>query len=526
MFVKNFLTAGSFLCLSPVGVRLTLQYDVRGLIQKIHQGWGDDRLDITDRIMPILLAKKIIPNKINIKTGTTWVSGVLYTPKKFSNLGKLPECVYEPILASLDDDKSKFNFFAGSVEAMSTVFRGAAAIRQWLNLNQFNTLPGFVIPVGFTEDQFQSQLNSIYPFLSPVVSDYIVIDTHGTTYHSLGLSQSKVKSITTCLDDDGYILADISFDTDSSVSSYTTDYSKLLEYDIRNSSIVIFDSDSNILYSYLSDKRKHKAAESVVVCSSCGKLITIHDKGKSRCGDTHCNSRLFNPTNRFLSKLGLPTITKDQYDTVVKSIGRIYTVPDILDTDMFSDVNIQCSLSRLLQSIVPGTVLRGTENFDLLCNRCNNSVNTLDYYIHNPDKLQHDLNLQDYRQFNLLVAWLKDPENVADIYGLLYNKHIHLVSTERKFDGAPIFRGKTLYLTGRFSHGSISEVSSILRSYSAEILNTFDVELTDGVIVGDLGEDIDGVSIRQAKDSNISVMSESEFFAYYDIDTDLHQNLE
>ena len=92
------------------------------------------------------------------------------------------------------------------------------------------------------------------------------------------------------------------------------------------------------------------------------------------------------------------------------------------------------------------------------------------------------------------------------------------------FDGAPIFRGKRIFITGSFKHGSMEEISSILNSYSAEV--TFDYEgKIDLVLVGDISEGVNGVAVKNAVSLRVPIMKESDFFKRYEIDDDIQQNL-
>ena len=83
--------------------------------------------------------------------------------------------------------------------------------------------------------------------------------------------------------------------------------------------------------------------------------------------------------------------------------------------------------------------------------------------------------------------------------------------------------GKTIFITGNFVHGSTADIIAILKSYSAQVSNK--VADCQCVITGDSMEDLDGRSIRYAKQNNIPVFTESQFFAKYEIDEDLSLNL-
>ena len=75
-----------------------------------------------------------------------------------------------------------------------------------------------------------------------------------------------------------------------------------------------------------------------------------------------------------------------------------------------------------------------------------------------------------------------------------------------------------------FSHGSTSDIAAILRSYSAEVTTQFS-ENIHCIVVGDALENIDGVALRNARSLGIAIYNESQFFAAYEIDKDLAENL-
>ena len=90
----------------------------------------------------------------------------------------------------------------------------------------------------------------------------------------------------------------------------------------------------------------------------------------------------------------------------------------------------------------------------------------------------------------------------------------------KRFDGAPIFRNKLIYITGDFIHGNIPEISSILQSYSARVTTVF-TNLVDCVLVGGTNENVNGKDVVAARNMGIPIMQEVDFFEQYDIDTDL-----
>ena len=132
MFVRNFLTAGDFMEIVPIGLPLTLKYDERGALCAVLSGYTEFGDNLSDSLLyPMLNHTKSVPNTISIKEGTTFVSGVLYTGKTFNNVGELPKWVESSILADYAINPTDYNFFAATVVSHAVVFRGSTNIRNF-----------------------------------------------------------------------------------------------------------------------------------------------------------------------------------------------------------------------------------------------------------------------------------------------------------------------------------------------------------------------------------------------------------
>lgn len=526
MFVKNFLTSGEFLTVVPAGLRTTLQYDDNGRIEKVFKGW-QVKVDITDKMLKRILSEKLVPNTISVTKGTTWVYGVMYTPTRYSVSGLLPDCIEDEILEDFSSGVGRFNFFAGDIQSFATTFKGSVAIRQWLELSQFHVLPGIVIPAKLNEQLFEKLVNtSRFTFTYPIISDYMIFGNHPTYYESTDIYQGVVDSVIIDITDSGKLVGVLTLKQDKngeSVKLYI-DYSDVYRFNIQPKDIITYDNVHKILHNHVADKSR-SPVKSTISCPVCGKLIQLESQREVYCTDDNCNSRLYPRVNRFLKTVKLPSMSHDEYVKMTTKIGNIFAVPDVLDYDKYSELTVEVPLPKVLQAIIPPDVYRGYDNFSILCNRCNNSIDTIAYYINHPDKLASDLKLERYAGIGNLVKWLSDPANAADVCSVLYDSHIKITQTDRKFDGPPIFRGRTIRLTGRFVHGSSAEVSSILQSYAATVLIDDSSDKIDCVLVGDIGEDIDGRVIKNARASGVPIFEESKFFARYGIDDDIHQNL-
>ena len=79
MNMRNFLKPGDFVIPMPIGIHMTLQYNISGNLEKVYTGFDSERIDRTSDMMNLVIQNKTAPPKIHITKGTTWVKGVLYT---------------------------------------------------------------------------------------------------------------------------------------------------------------------------------------------------------------------------------------------------------------------------------------------------------------------------------------------------------------------------------------------------------------------------------------------------------------
>ena len=124
------------------------------------------------------------------------------------------------------------------------------------------------------------------------------------------------------------------------------------------------------------------------------------------------------------------------------------------------------------------------------------------------------------------ATWLSIPQNTVELDTVINSDQIDIAVQDRimSSDGAPIFRNKTIYITGTFRHGTIPEIKAILESYSATVVTDFD-NYIQCVLVGDIKDSIEGKAILAARELKLPIFSESEFFAKYEIDEDLEKFL-
>lgn len=520
MFLRNCLRAGDFLTVVPVGINVTLQYNDKGTLEKVYRGYSDaEKINVSDKLLKPLLDAATAPIKIPLRGGTTWIRGVLYTDKLFYDEGLLPDAIYDSITSEYIKHPETFKFYAGNAESLATIFRGAVNIRQWLSMNKFNVLPGWIVSSNMNKANFWNLIHSKeYPFKSPLVSHYMIYRGADVLYQSTGLYQFTAGRVTKQLLDDGSIKANV-FRNGSIFKSFN--YSDIVRHNVLPNTLIVLDEYEEIVYTTPTDDKKRDKRSSTIECSHCGKIIQVPEIGKVTCADPHCTSRLYKGMCRFLTILGLPDISYDRY---IEAVGdqKITCIPDVLQLPEYVNHNIEIKLADLLKSIVPSEIVTDESIFSSFVNRCNNNTKTFLHYIKHPDQIVDDLEL--HTSPVRFIHWLSDPCNVLDIEALLDSPQIVITMTNKKFEGAPIFRDKIILITGKFRHGLTSDIISILESYDAKVVTSLQ-PVVHCVIVGDILEDINSVMIRSAQNRNIPIYQEGSFFQAYGIDDDLKANL-
>lgn len=521
MYVRNCLCTGDYLTVVPVGLPLTLQYSANGFLETVYEGYDPDRKDISSELLNTIRSANTLPTKIPITGGTTWVKGVLYTSETFISEGELPSAISDDLKSAYVDHPDTFNFFAGNVESLATVFRGAAPIRNWLSMTKFNVLPGWLITNSLTRDQFVKLINTTaFPFKFPLISSYIIYRGRETLFVSTHIKQFIIHKVERYLDDYGYIKCKLS--NKSGSQSCCVSYTDVVRFNLQPKCLVVLDCYGNVIYSKNLSK-KSNIVDSTTVCSVCGKSFSVPASGEVKCPDPHCMSSQYHDLVHLLNTFNLPVISKSIYDNYVAA-GQLTCIPDVLQLPDYDEIeSVPVSLGQLLSAIVPISIVADGSIFASIVNRCNNNIHSFRYYVHHSELITRDLGVSGM-YVNRLVQWLQDPYNALDIDALLDNPKLSIVATNKRFNGAPIFRGKTIMITGEFQHGSSDDIVAILSSYAANVVTSFS-ENVHCVLTGGTLENIDGLAVRNARNLGIPVYDEFNFFKQYEIDKDLSENL-
>lgn len=526
MFVRNLLRPSDFVTLVPVGMPTTLQYNDKGMLEKVYWGYTpESREDLSSRMLSaakITDEVKPFPFKIPLKEGTTWIMGVLYSDIGYNNSqGILPNCIHDEFLDMFDENPGQFHFFAGCVESLATQFKGAANIRRWLDMSGFDVLPGFLAPAQITEESFtQCVEHCQYNLQYPKIVSYIIFRGTEVLYVDTNLIQHIVATSSRYTDTSGHIKAKLTLK--DGYDPLYVDYSDLVSFDIKANTMITEDASRRIIATHVTDDKKRDKHSKTITCKYCGMSFALPETGLVKCPNESCLSHQYPKLSKMLRAFGLPEIVFQSYEKAVAD-KEILTLLDILDTGVYAESEIKTSLGKVLEAVVPVSVCSDTQMFTTFANQCNNNIQTFIFYIQHPDKIVINLNISS-PHLQKFVNWLSDVMNAEEIVAILNHPRISIATVDKRFNGSPIFRNKVIMITGKFRHGDNGEIISILQSYSATVVN----RLSDDVqclVVGDIPEDVNGAAIRKCRQTNIPVFTEKEFFEKFQIDEDLAENL-
>ena len=516
MFAKTVCRPGSTFTVVPVGLLTTLQYNSNGLLEKVFTDYNERKLDVTATLHSVITKNNLCPLSIPIKGGTTRVQGVFYTTKKFNDDGNLPYCIVESIKFDMKENPHDYMFYAGSVSSLGAQFNGSANMRTWLQLAKFALLPAFIVPAELSDKFIETQLKSdkLFVFEYPLISGALIIDESSVNFVSARLSQVTVKKYEKIVNLDGCIQLRVQSDN----KKHLYNYSDVVKYNIQKDSVIITDSDETVIYSYSVAKKQQEPVSNVIVCSTCGNLFRAPASGPVYCTDDHCASKLYPIISHFLSTLNLPLLSATAFQEHLRH-KDIQVLSDVLLLDKYKDIEINTSLAKLIQACTPPEVCVDESVFITFTNTCFNQVETVKYYLSNPSKLN------TMETNSIFVArfkeWLNDTYNGMIISNCLDNPNIKIDNTSiQAFEGAPMFRNKTIMITGTFTHGDYERVSSILRSYAATVVYDYS-DIVDCLIVGDIKSNIAGAAISSMRQNDKPIFEESDFFSSYQIDADL-----
>lgn len=534
MSVRNFLNAGDYAIFMPVGIPLTIQYNSDGNIQKCIEGFvgisdSTDNIEyVSSKLYDLIVSYEVVPRCIPIKNGVTRVFGVLYTPLQWLyNIrgylnGSQSSHFINDVLELFENDPSAFKFYASCLKSTGINLLGAYNQQNWLSIAKFNTIPGFIVPITLTDDHsLVDMLNRVkYPFNALNTMSVISYRGNDVKLNTIPLKQFEIESVDTYIDVSGEVKSSICLGD----ITLNVNYPDVVKFNLLPGKLVILNEYNNIVYSYYKPGDTQHTIPSKFQCPYCSKYYDVPKSGSMICPDDDCSSRLPQRICQFLNTLNLPMIYP--IEDIQKRVKNhsILSLADIFLLDGYKDMKIDTTLKSLLRAVIPLENVHNNTLIHKFIDRCNNNVLTFEHYLTYPDKIQIDLELNDLG-ISDLVNWLKQPYNVSDITTLVSSDNICLNNNIKSFDGPNIFKDMRIYITGKFKHGSHSDISTILHSYGATVDDTLgqnDITEYSIVIVGDLNENTESYVVESAESNNISVYTESQFFNKFTIDDDLN----
>ena len=518
MFMRNLLKSGNYVVLVPAGLPVTLEYDDDGKLRHIYHGLTDQRTDITNVLRPLFAEHKLAPMTIGVKNGYTYVQGCLHTKQQITGVGDISKVFADYILTDIVEHPTAYTLYTANVHSTVVVFRGAMPIRQWLNFNKFNVLPGYLITTtNNTIKGFEQLVKRDCPFSYPLFTNAFIFGSGDAIVEDYRLTGAMVKSVSLVAESTGQLVGNVILDGGHKL---TMAWHDVVVHNIYEQSWVVLDREE-IIYAWNPSGTPKRTY--ITDCPVCGKRIKVPTVGLFTCDDEHCNSRLYPRVCQLLEGLKLPGMTYERYLKVTRKQGNDFDILDVLDLPEYKSTQIVASLPQVLSAVIPFTIIPNANLVQILCNHCNNSIETLDYYLAHPDKLLKDFELEP-AIYTLFTNWISDARNYMDVHSILHSDRVQISDKVKRFDGAPIFRDRTIMITGDFHHGTHSEVQTILASYQANAITTFDENATC-LIIGGLHDHINGNMIAEATAHNIPVFEEIAFFDRYGIDDDLRVNL-
>jgi len=519
LITKTFCTAGSLVYIVPTGLLVTLHYDAHGMLNKVYQGF-EDKTDLGEDFMKALVRQGLVPNTIKLHGGTTDIWGVFYSNEIECPEGILPDCEFDRIVADIISGSPKYKFYVGNVESGAMAIT-PSSMQGWTKMVGFESLPCWAVPVDATDSMLETYIkgNSNISFEYPLISGFIIFEGQSIgRFHRCNLKTFKVTDTpVNLIDYDGYIKYGIKYGDESLV----LDYPVAVRYNIQKNSQVVVDG-YHVIWSDTANSTDKDRLSTKITCSTCHKILDVPEAGQMTCSDDFCISRMYPRIKRFCSILSIDELSTDEFDKVTKS-GDISIFPDFLLLPQYKDVKIKKPLSEIVYAVVSGEVGLNREWLIKLCNKCNNSFDTLKYYLVGPLRIKTELDMDVPPRF---MRWISEPRNLVELETIINSEQIEIDNDGKliKFDGAPVLRDKRVMITGKFLHGSTEDIIAILQSYSATVVTTMDKKVSC-VVVGDIKENIDGLAIQAARELDIPLFDESKFFERYSIDEDLEKFL-
>lgn len=534
-FAKTFCKPSSAVAVVPAGLQLKLQYNQYGMLQDFKIGFTanldpmfDEKGIAYDHDAVFSKIKGVVPQSVSAKGGTTWVYGILYTDNFPTEEGEIPRSLYKSYIDGLLKG-SRYEFYAGYAKSLAMQLNGSLIIRNFLTACKFNLLPQVIVPASMKEDTLNMLMDDSYPFIKPFIAGYLIYEDLNCRYVSDSLFQIRVTNDPQIeLGPDGYWKSNI---VSESGEKFLLSYSEILHNNVKKNSILLVEKQDFTSCIIIRATRMKTGAQLVpndtpqpIKCPVCKKINSIGvDNAPHQCDDPHCLSHQYANVIKMLKTLKLAELSYEEYMDNVRA-RDVQCITDVLCLPQYKDIEITATLAQAMNAVIPSDVVPNSAILERFANRCNNSVETANYYLTSPLRIETDLDIVDPIA-RRLIKWLNDPYNVSTVQTIL--DIVHVEHRTKKFEGDPIFRGNTFILTGKFKRGDFQEIASILESYDANVYPSFEPgkKLPNAVIQGSLNEGVSGEVIQKARLHNVPIVDEDLFFTQYEIDEDMARNL-
>lgn len=520
--MRNFLKSGDYVIPEPICVKMELRYNDKGAIDNVRVGTSYSKMsDETAKLINSVKKNKTTPTTIPLKHGATHVLGLLYCKSKnwmnITKSGKVPDVLVDDYIERFENDPDSFEFHAVNVKSMSAMFTNLISIRDWLSVARFKMPHGMIAPanvnMGFIDTITKS---AMYKFDDRPVMGVTVYRGNEVYDYSLDLVQYKVNNVDTYLLDSGQVVSKITYDGGECEHGYED----VMEYNIQKGGLIVeYPETKKIVYCEVKNNRKGDVPNHIT-CDVCGAWIDVIPKVQTYCKNEVCLSKQYDAAVSMLSTLNLPVMTFEVFKQYAKD-KQIVNLVDILDLPEYEKLPLEYDLYTLLRAGVPVYAAPSDDVIKQLVIECRKSRVNLDYILTYPNKILTDYGLNPVLA-RKLYDWLIVDFNVATLRALLDHPRMNIIEEIRKFDGAPMFRGKQFVITGKFVTGTQDDIRNIIQSYRGEVVRKLN-KTVSCVLVGGTKENINGALIREAREHNIPVFDELDFFEKYKINEDLAQ---
>lgn len=534
MYVKNRFTPGDCVMPLPIGVPIKVTYNNKGLLHSVvamtDYTFETESEDTSISLYDTFVKSKIVPLDILIKDGASTVRGILKSNAIIgdvfyqyrNNIGSVPMAYEESLLKDFVSSPYDYTFVATDIQSEASSFTTAVTIKQWLSTAGFNVAKSILVPSGITEIQFIQLIHSNnieQDCTFPVIAGYTIFNKSSIKHIAMSLDiEVATKKPELTFDDRGNVIIQVTVSGNNDLDqSYTRlrsyPYTKAQKYNIHKGSIIVSDAEDQSVYFVSESKERYDTALS---CPLCNAKITIgrDEHHATTCSNPHCPSNTYFETLHMCDSFGLPKPVREDYYKWGRNQQNLVPA-DYLNT-LPETFIIKTSLIKVLRASIPTSILPNDASISDLLHKCNDSQETLIFYVRNSDRMTADLGLNT-GMYNRFLKWVKTHDD--DIVKMIENPHIQIETSKHLDSVDPTLRTKNIYLTGQFKRGSYSEISEILESYAATIVNQ--VQLANTVITGALMDGIDGQAVKYARQHDISVVDEDSFFTSYLIDEDL-----